>query len=496
MLLQELAVRDPHVAVILDCCHSGSATRALPTPEVRVRQIAPQIEPRPLEGYLQGHYARLLREGGDLSVPRSRHISLAACDRTQTAKEISGSGVFSSTLLSVISGDQELNYAEVFGRCSVQVIRQLPYDPQDPQFDAYGGFNPYRGFLGGYAGKGARATVFYRDGKWMMDRGAFMGLPSDPQATVDVEVFDGERRIGGGHTLRVGSHESEIEFEGQTNRKADYQAEILAMPVRKLSVFREGESPALETLGRAALDRAPEIEFVSDPTGTRFHICVNPEAGQEVFVLSRVDPPIRFSGWPGHAADADERAIDYMLSVLRAAARFERLRELDNRHTMLARSELKLSAKAYPDDPDREVRARDGALVVELPRIDSREPEWEQAPVLIEVSNQSTSQDYHVALIHFTEQLGVQALHDAPLPAGTTAELLRVPLFIEPGRTSALEHLRVVVSKKAFAYSLIEQPPVPLNPVASRGIGTKGPAGKLRDDWFTIPLTIRAVGLA
>lgn len=497
VLLEELAVQDPHVAVIMDCCHSGSATRGpgAPSAEVRVRQIAPQTDPRPLDTYLRGHYSRRLQHAPDLSVPRSRHIALAACDRTQTAKEMLGAGVFSGTLHSVLAGDQKLSYAELFGRCCVQVIRRLPYDPQDPQFDAYGGFNPYQGFLGGYSGRGARATVFYREGTWKMDRGAFMGLPADPQARVDLEIFEGERRIGVGHTVRVGSQESELDLQGETDRKAVYQAEILAMPVRKLAVFQRGEHDALEALARAASERAPEIEFVQDPAGTRYHIGVESQSMQEAFVLSRVDPSIHFSGWAGPAADSDERAIDYMLSVLRAAARFERLRGLDNRHTLLPRSEVEVSACAFPGQPDRVVKDADGELVVELPRIDAPESEWERAPVLLELSNRSTARDYHVVLFHFSEQLGVQALYHDPIPAGTTAELMRTPLFIEVGRTGAVEHLKVVVSERPLSYSLIEQPPVPLTPVASRGLETRGGTKNVHDDWFSISLTLRAVGL-
>ena len=60
VLIAEVAANDAHVAVLFDCCHSGSGTR-----EVKARRgLKPRLThevttERPLESYLDGHYSRL-----------------------------------------------------------------------------------------------------------------------------------------------------------------------------------------------------------------------------------------------------------------------------------------------------------------------------------------------------------------------------------------------------------------------------------------------------
>ena len=60
-LLAELAKNDPHIAVILDCCHSGSATRSADDfTQGKCRQTHERNDERPLESYLDGYYSTLL----------------------------------------------------------------------------------------------------------------------------------------------------------------------------------------------------------------------------------------------------------------------------------------------------------------------------------------------------------------------------------------------------------------------------------------------------
>lgn len=104
VLLAEVAKNDPHIAVILDCCHSGSATRGADDfTQLKARQTHEVLEERPLESYLDGYYTALHNRGESLDIPASRHILLAACRRVQKAWEGNNhSGVFTSTLLDVL----------------------------------------------------------------------------------------------------------------------------------------------------------------------------------------------------------------------------------------------------------------------------------------------------------------------------------------------------------------------------------------------------------
>ena len=110
VLLKDVAANGPHLAVIMDCCHSGSTTRSADDfVHVKARQTHEVSDPRPLESYLDGHYSRLQsqlqRESAELHIPIpvSQHILLAACERTQKVWETQDhSGLFSRTLLEVL----------------------------------------------------------------------------------------------------------------------------------------------------------------------------------------------------------------------------------------------------------------------------------------------------------------------------------------------------------------------------------------------------------
>ncbi len=96
-LIGEIAGRGPHVAVVLDCCHSGSGTREA---EV-VRRIETDSRPRPIESYIVATdqvLAAAARAAGPAPgtgwqlAAKGRHVLFAACASDQEAKEYSGGG--------------------------------------------------------------------------------------------------------------------------------------------------------------------------------------------------------------------------------------------------------------------------------------------------------------------------------------------------------------------------------------------------------------------
>jgi hypothetical protein len=177
VLLAELAQNDPHIAVILDCCHSGSATRCADDfTQLKSRQTHEVSEERPLEIYLDGYYASLSERGESLQIPASRHILLAACERVQKAWEGKDHcGVFTSTLLDVLEqSGTDISYADLFVRCRAAVRKRA--DNQDPQFETYRGFQAYSGFLGGQVSRSSRRySVYFENNAWNVDCGALHG---------------------------------------------------------------------------------------------------------------------------------------------------------------------------------------------------------------------------------------------------------------------------------------------------------------------------------
>ena len=104
VLLADVAAGGAHVAVILDCCHSGGATREGTaargwSPET-VRDVDPELfSARPVQEFVPGALEQW-------QAPAPRHVALAACRSTELAKEhqIAGTthGAFSSALLDTL----------------------------------------------------------------------------------------------------------------------------------------------------------------------------------------------------------------------------------------------------------------------------------------------------------------------------------------------------------------------------------------------------------
>ena len=97
-LINDVAAKGPHVAVILDCCHSGSGTREIGTV---VRRAPTDLRRRPIESFLvsvaEAQAAAASRDASASSAAWSiategRHVLLAACRDDEEAKEYIGDG--------------------------------------------------------------------------------------------------------------------------------------------------------------------------------------------------------------------------------------------------------------------------------------------------------------------------------------------------------------------------------------------------------------------
>ena len=257
VLLAELAKSEPHIAVILDSCHSGSATRSADDfSQGKCRQTHEVLEERPLDSYVDGYYSALQKSGERLEIPPSQHILLAACQRIQKAWEGKDhSGVFTSTLLDVLKRSRsDLAYADLFVRCRAAVRERA--DNQDPQFETYRGFNAYSGFLGSeLTRKGRRYSVYFADGAWKVDCGAVHGLPSDPDKSTELALYresSPTRLAGHATTTQVGPQKSELELlDLKSNDATRYVAEITSLPVPPMPVFLEGEAKGIASLQTA-----------------------------------------------------------------------------------------------------------------------------------------------------------------------------------------------------------------------------------------------------
>jgi pimeloyl-ACP methyl ester carboxylesterase len=240
-LLSQLAVNGPQIAVLLDCCHSGSGTRGLEDfQQLQSRQTHQVDTPRPLESYL-GNYAEQVR-AKTLAIPASPHVLMAACERFQQAWEGTDCGMFSQTLREILERTRaQISYAELFTRCRAEIRRRVKN--QDPQFETYGGFPALSGFLGALASQQAtRYTVSFCDGDWKAECGAVHGIPTEKPAELALFAEGEAEPIGRATTQSVMVQESVLDVGGTLLDPAlIYQAAVTSLPVPPLVMTLEGD---------------------------------------------------------------------------------------------------------------------------------------------------------------------------------------------------------------------------------------------------------------
>ncbi|RFS17353.1 caspase family protein [Emticicia sp. C21] len=192
VLLAEIGKKTQQIVVCLDSCHSGSGTRDT-VHLAAVRQIPKDANTRFLESYLDGYYERQLLETGEISVPRTTHVLLSACQNTEKAYENDERhGVFTSALVAClknVSGGG-ITYAELFSKISIEVRNKQRV--QHPNFEYFNQFNPHTLFLTNTISDRIRTfPIYYNKAakQWKAGKGALHGLPIENADTIKIWIF-------------------------------------------------------------------------------------------------------------------------------------------------------------------------------------------------------------------------------------------------------------------------------------------------------------------
>lgn len=231
VLIDRVAQKGAHVAVIMDCCHSGSGTRNLDDFSLgRTRQASDRTQPRQLAHYLGGHFAQHPK---DFHLPASRHVLLAACDKKEKAHETRNSrGLFSTILMGVLNEphyQQGISYTQLFTEIRLRAARKT--SAQHPQIETYGYFNGLQGFLGmGSPAPDVPVKVFFQDGKWNVTMGAMSGLPTTKAQPATFEILKNGAVVGVAKTVTVGVDESSLHLEFVANENEQYDARLTSTP--------------------------------------------------------------------------------------------------------------------------------------------------------------------------------------------------------------------------------------------------------------------------
>jgi hypothetical protein len=184
VLINEVAARRPHVAVVLDCCHAAGADRNAPAMQSR---MVPAAETVVDMGRLLPQLRAQVRDGGlPLLTGGPAHVALAACQSHQRAYEVNlrgqTRGVFSLGLLVALRRPGSVPTYRELTSSTRHYVENL-VDQQLPALYPIGESLVDQPFLGGQVRPAdITMTMRYRRGAWEVDAGECHGLPHEPDS--------------------------------------------------------------------------------------------------------------------------------------------------------------------------------------------------------------------------------------------------------------------------------------------------------------------------
>jgi pimeloyl-ACP methyl ester carboxylesterase len=292
-LITEVGEKDPHITLILDCCHSGSGTKD-PMQEAKERRLETDKRSRPLNSFIfkledleklsDSHDRDPEKHPTGWKIPTGRNVLLAACRDYETAKEYPGKyrGYFSYFLMDTLSKTNgKLTYRDLFGRTNAIVRSERP--DQSPQLEVNHIEDGNKFFLDGAIAEIEPYFIVKQDqtSGWVIEGGAVHGVqpPKNGETTLlalfkfdanNDDLRDPSKSVGTAKVTKVLSTKSKIDIEGVQNLTKDrtFKAVVTSLPLPPLGVYFEGDKAgvnlALEKLKTAGINGKQPSAYVRE----------------------------------------------------------------------------------------------------------------------------------------------------------------------------------------------------------------------------------------
>ncbi len=271
-LISEVAEKNPQIALILDCCHSGSGSRD-PFQETAVRENDKDERSHVLEEYIfsKKEIDNLIagKKASGWSLPKGKHILFASCQNTEKAKEFVANGqkrgAFSYFLTETLKKAKgNLTYRDLFKQTNASV--RSKYNNQSPQLEAIDSKDLSQLFLGGAIGdRHPYYTVYHhKEHGWVIDGGAVHGVPrGDGDETMHLAIFPIEtqgqdlhklsNKVAEAKVTKVLPQLSKIEINSDRNldKEQTFKAVITSLPLPPKTVSFAGDTEGVKLLLKA-----------------------------------------------------------------------------------------------------------------------------------------------------------------------------------------------------------------------------------------------------
>ena len=356
-LIAEVSQENPHITIVLDCCHSGSGTRGESgsdfSAQFAKRQAPIDERDHPADSFIVSleeletekikTRTRSLNETtAGWQMPQGRHVLMSACRDTEEASEYYANGrhcgAFSHFLLDTLQkANGSLTYRDLFKATYARICAQAT--AQSPQLEAPHLEDLDQPFLGGaIAAFPPYFTLSHSPGKgWTIDGGAVHGIQS-PVAGETTQLalfpFDATPKtmqqlgeaIAQASITDVRPQLSYVQTEAVLDDETTYKAVVTDVPVPPLKIALAGD-PHKVILIRKALQAketaAPSLylQEVDEVDLAKFHVL----ASDTGYVIRRLpDNALPVAEIPEQTPDA----VNKTLQTLAHIARWTSLAEL------------------------------------------------------------------------------------------------------------------------------------------------------------------------
>ncbi|MEO1376686.1 MAG: caspase family protein [Cyanobacteria bacterium J06635_10] len=515
-LIEQVAKNNPHILIILDSCHSGTATR---DPEVIERLTNLNPQPRDLENFVfTAKEPQWLDIFYNKSDREPRHILISACRDFQTAKEhkINGQhrGAFSYFLIeALVRTNGCLSYNNLVQDINALITGKVK--DQSPQIEAKLD-DLIQPFLGGAVGEEINYFTLsynsYTHNNWVINGGLLHGihpisegktyLAIFPQGINLEELQEIDRAICKAEVTQVMTEASKVELFDEKFELSDevaYWAVVSDVPLPNLKVFfagdEEGKTIALEVFNEtenkfvAKVDSYLDADYYLEAVNGQFWI------KQTADKKPLVAPVPEVRDTQGYTRERARKIITRLEHI----ARWKNILELKTPPT----SQIKagdVEMEVIVNSGGKEYSSKDG--ISTLPgNYTFENNQFKEPRVKIKVTNNSDTDvyfqilelagNYEIAVTEFFNERGSILLPKKQNGSETIAqgdyelECFIPESYLNNGIRNYDSIYKLIVSTRDFNASLLQQPGLDNPPPANRSTGLSGTLNHLMDSVYT-----------
>ncbi|MGB1205861.1 MAG: caspase family protein [Chitinophagales bacterium] len=520
-LIAQVAKKNPHICVMLDCCHSGGGTRDLstyPTNQVITNRFTAQrTQMRGFHDYVFGHDEALLEsfaQNGRFHLPSGKHILMAGCRYTQTSKELvvggKQHGIFTFSTLDILKlYNGQITYRDLVAQAGARVMNIVR--EQVPQLEAVKDDKQiYQPFLGGAAlSKTKYYNVFSnKKNQWYVDAGQTSGIFSSESEPAVFKIYETHIDIAEmpdhyewrRSATDISPSQAILTEELPLAERYKAVVETMSAPQTKVRIEVEESSPKLfegVELAKEALQKSLYLKLVDECSDADFRIVAYQHENCNKY---RICKPTDERPLVKQVEEFTEDSVQDLLVHMEEIAKWQTTFQLSNPQTKLPLSAIDLEISALDEKGNvKAVELTSG----EIKSTYKEDGEERISPAYrVKMTNNSTKNLYYAAYILGSDfSCTDDVLPTRMLKAGESLCLWEDEEVIFPfeafvsesllnlGVTEEANTLKIIASTEQFNSSDLNQNGLEM-PESMRPLRKSVPAKK---DWISHQITFTAV---